>query len=199
MMSVMPHRTQQERRRLSRDALLEAAARHLSRFGYHGLNLDRVAREAGYTRGAVYHQFAGKEALVLAVVDWVERAWYQEVHGSIPADADPVAALKWLARRHAVFCRRDLARVAITLRVEFAGQDHAIGRAVDAVMRRLVADVDALVQRGRALGTIPSGTPSAILSTAIVSAVEGVVIGVAGHPPHDEHLAEAAVAGLLGG
>ena len=49
--------SQAERSARSRGALLEAAARGLSRYGYGNLNLERVAAEAGYTRGALYHQF----------------------------------------------------------------------------------------------------------------------------------------------
>jgi hypothetical protein len=46
---------QAERRARTRDALLDAAARGLSRYGYADLALERVASEAGYTRGALYH------------------------------------------------------------------------------------------------------------------------------------------------
>ena len=67
--------TQAERRARSRTALLEAAARGLSRNGYARLNLEQVAREAGYTRGALYHQFEDKQALALAVIQWVDEAW----------------------------------------------------------------------------------------------------------------------------
>ncbi len=64
--------TQAERRARSRAAVLESAARGLSRYGYANLVLEDVAREAGYTRGAVYHQFKDKEDLALAVLHWVE-------------------------------------------------------------------------------------------------------------------------------
>lgn len=50
-------------------ALLESAARNLSRYGYGNLVLEQVAREAGYTRGALYHQFQDKEDLALAVIE----------------------------------------------------------------------------------------------------------------------------------
>ena len=67
--------TQAQRRARSRSALLEAAARGFSRDGYSALTLERVAAEAGYTRGALYHQFANKEELALAVVAWVGETW----------------------------------------------------------------------------------------------------------------------------
>lgn len=37
--------------------------------GYHSASLDRIAREAGYSKGAVYSNFAGKSELFLAVMD----------------------------------------------------------------------------------------------------------------------------------
>jgi len=47
--------TQVERSARTRSALVEAAAKGLSRYGYGNLVLEEVAREAGYTRGALYH------------------------------------------------------------------------------------------------------------------------------------------------
>src|SRR5687768_9372807 len=112
--------TQPERRARSRSALMEAAARGLSRYGYSNLVLEQVAAEAGYSRGALYHQFAGKEELALAVLGWVEETWYAEVGALAAAATDDAAALIALARGHAVYCRRDVARVMMTLRVEFS-------------------------------------------------------------------------------
>src|SRR3954447_17566755 len=106
-----PRPTQAERSARSRSALLEAAARGLSRYGYGNLVLEEVAREAGYTRGALYHQFDGKEDLALAVIGWVNENWTREVGEPARQERDPVAALIALARGHAVFCRRDVARV----------------------------------------------------------------------------------------
>ena len=71
--------TQAERKARSRNALLESAARGLSRYGYGNLVLEQVARDAGYTRGALYHQFKDKEDLARAVIDWVNENWTREV------------------------------------------------------------------------------------------------------------------------
>src|SRR6202011_5830558 len=114
-----------------RSALLESTARGLSRYGYANLNLERVASEAGYTRGALYHQFKGKEDLALAVIDWVDETWRQEVGRLVDEESDPLAALIVLARGHAIYCRRDVARVAMALRIEFSGQDHPVGRRLE--------------------------------------------------------------------
>src|SRR5256714_3634357 len=102
--------TQAERSARSRSALLESAARGLSRYGYGHLRLEEVAREAGYTRGALYHQFKDKADLALAVIEWVNETWSREVGEPADRDPDPASALITLARGHAVYCRRDVAR-----------------------------------------------------------------------------------------
>src|SRR6187200_7101 len=82
--------TQADRSARTRSALLESAARGLSRHGYGNLVLERVASDAGYTRGALYHQFEGKEDLALAVIDWVDETWREEVGRRVDAEQDPV-------------------------------------------------------------------------------------------------------------
>jgi AcrR family transcriptional regulator len=190
--------TQADRSARSRSALLESAARGLSRYGYGNLVLERVASEAGYTRGALYHQFRDKEDLALAVIDWVDETWREEVGRLVEQESDPVAGLIALARGHAVFCRRDVARVAMALRLEFSGQDHPVGRHLERVAESLVKRCTRLITAGRRMGTIPAGPPARVVARAFIGAMEGTVIEVAGQAPHDEVLAARAAAGVLG-
>ena len=190
--------TQAERSARSRGALLESAARGLSRYGYANLVLEEVARDAGYTRGALYHQFKGKEDLALAVLQWVDETWRREVGGPVEQESDPVAALLALARGHAVYCRRDVARFAMALRVEFSGLDHPVAREVERISETLVERCARLIAAGRGEGSIPPGPPSRTVALALVGALEGSVIALAGRAPHDELLAARAAAGVLG-
>ena len=190
--------TQAGRRARSRSALLESAARGLSRYGYANLNLERVASEAGYTRGALYHQFEGKEDLALAVIKWVDESWMREVGEPAKAEPDPVAELIALARGHAVFCRRDIARVIMALRVEFSGQDHPVGREIERISEAGVKRVARLIDAGRRAGSIPPGPPARAVVFAYFGALEGTVIQVAGMERHDQVLAARAVAGVIG-
>jgi AcrR family transcriptional regulator len=190
--------TQADRRARSRAALLEATARQISRAGYGSLKLEQVAAEAGYTRGALYHQFAGKEALALAAVGWVRETWWDEVGAVFDEPRPPHEALVELARRHAVYCRRDIAGVMAALRVEFAAREHPIGAAVREVARELVGRLARLIEAGRAQGSIPPGPPAPALAAASLSAIEGAVIALAGNPRDDEEVAERVARGLLG-
>jgi AcrR family transcriptional regulator len=190
--------TQAERSARTRAALLESAAKGLSRHGYGNLVLEQVARDAGYTRGALYHQFKDKDDLTLAVLEWVWRTWGEEVGSLVDREPDPASALLALARGHAVYCRRDIARFAMALRLEFDGRDHPVGREVEQVTGTLVERCARLIEAGRRDGSIPAGPPPHATALAFVGAIEGAVIELAGQEPHDERLAERAAAGVLG-
>jgi AcrR family transcriptional regulator len=65
-------RTQAERTAATRAALLDAARRLFEERGFAGVGTDEIARAAGVTRGALYHQFDGKVELFAAVFEQVE-------------------------------------------------------------------------------------------------------------------------------
>lgn len=190
--------TQAERRARSRTALLESAAVGISRSGYGNLGLEQVAREAGYTRGALYHQFRDKQELTLAVLEWIQQAWSDQVGTLVDQETDPAAALLTMARGHAVFCRRDFARVALALRVEFAGQEHPVGAAVEAAYAVLTQICARHIAAARAAGSVPPGPSEEVLARAFIGALEGTVVALAGTAPYDAELAARAVAGVLG-
>jgi AcrR family transcriptional regulator len=53
----------------SRDQLLAAASRVFARHGYHGASMSEIAAEAGFSKGALYWNFASKEDLFFALLD----------------------------------------------------------------------------------------------------------------------------------
>ena len=63
-----PRPSRQERRAETRERLLEAAARVFAREGYAGASVEEVAGEAGFSTGALYSNFSGKEELFLALL-----------------------------------------------------------------------------------------------------------------------------------
>ena len=98
--------TQAERRDETRDQLIAAAARVFSRRGFHGTSLEAIAEEAGFSRGAVYYNFADKEELFLELLDrrCAERA--QDLRGVFAevdeGDVDATARQAGVAAQHAL-------------------------------------------------------------------------------------------------
>jgi AcrR family transcriptional regulator len=58
-----------ERREQTRDDLIAAADRLFVEGGFHATSLHQIAAAAGYTKGAVYSNFASKEDLFFAVYE----------------------------------------------------------------------------------------------------------------------------------
>jgi AcrR family transcriptional regulator len=61
--------TRKERQERTREELVAAAAKVFARRGYHRATVEEIAAEAGFSTGAVYSNFAGKEELFLAIAD----------------------------------------------------------------------------------------------------------------------------------
>src|SRR5829696_2389107 len=65
--------TQGERRELTRQALLDAAARLFAERGVSEASVDAIAEAAGRTSGALYDHFGSKEGLLFALLEgWVD-------------------------------------------------------------------------------------------------------------------------------
>ena len=61
--------TRMQRSEQTRAALLRSASRLICELGMHGASIDRIADDAGYTKGAFYAHFASKEDLFLTMLD----------------------------------------------------------------------------------------------------------------------------------
>jgi len=59
----------EERKEETRAELIASAARVFARRGFHGASLQEIARAAGYSTGAIYWHFEGKDDLFLAVYE----------------------------------------------------------------------------------------------------------------------------------
>jgi AcrR family transcriptional regulator len=70
-------------------ALVDVAEELFTEHGYAGTSLDAIVAGARVTKGALYHHFAGKQALFEAVFERVERAASQAIHDRIKGERDP--------------------------------------------------------------------------------------------------------------
>ena len=70
-------------------ALVEVARELFTEQGYAGTSLDAIVAGADVTKGALYHHFAGKQALFEAVFERVERQASTAIHDRIKHEKDP--------------------------------------------------------------------------------------------------------------
>jgi len=88
--------TPERRKAMTREHLLAAAAEVFAEHGYHGATIDQVAERAGFTKGAVYSNFASKEDLFLALTEERERRLIKAFASAAPPDAAPAELIAGL-------------------------------------------------------------------------------------------------------
>ena len=80
--------------RATRGQLIEVATRLFAENGYEGTSIEAVLTAAGVSRGALYHHFAGKEALFEAVVVAISEGVTVRMAEAIDECTDPVDAVR---------------------------------------------------------------------------------------------------------
>jgi len=78
-------RRERERQR-TREDILEAALIVFSRAGYHNATIEDIARQAGYSTGALYNYFKGKQDMFASLVRGIMEPLTQRISGVL-ADA----------------------------------------------------------------------------------------------------------------
>lgn len=88
-------RTQAERSAATRARLIRAARELFATRGYPAVGTPEIARVAGVSRGAMYHQYADKPSLFAAVAEVVEADLTERIASNVLVahHADPVSAL----------------------------------------------------------------------------------------------------------
>ncbi|MDA0168928.1 TetR/AcrR family transcriptional regulator [Solirubrobacter taibaiensis] len=103
-------RTQSERTAATRTALIRAGRKLFGERGFAAVSTPEIATEAGVSRGALYHQFADKQALFAAVAEEVEAGITQRLVERVQGAEDPLrmAVDAWLDIAHEPEVRRIL-------------------------------------------------------------------------------------------
>ncbi|GAA1547154.1 TetR family transcriptional regulator BkaR [Dactylosporangium maewongense] len=105
-----------QRRRSRREEILEIAVGLFATRGYHGVSMDDIGAAAGVTGPALYHHFAGKEAMLAAALIPVSEQLLDGGQKRIADSSDdPAAALATLVDFHVEFALANPAVIALHL------------------------------------------------------------------------------------
>ena len=82
-----PRLTREQSKANTRERLLDAARSVFARGGFHGASVEEIASEAGFSTGALYSNFEGKEDLFLVLMEREIEEHAREIAAAVRAQA----------------------------------------------------------------------------------------------------------------
>jgi AcrR family transcriptional regulator len=189
-----------ERQEQTRELLLDASAAVFARRGYHEASVEEIASEAGFSTGAVYSNFSGKEELFLALADREVEKQVAEIHAVADGVEAGGEAAAEAGRKFQELLKRDRDWPLLfyefwsfgvrnaRIQGEFAKRRQAVQDALAETLDRLAAQLGFELR-----------FPAPMLATAISATLNGLAFERAANPGaiSDEVLGEF-VAAILG-
>lgn len=185
-----------------RNAILEEASRIVADEGLEALSIRAIARNLGYSAGALYEYFRDKDAIIHGLyfkgADGVGAAMDRDL-AALPADASALDQLRTLARtyRAHALANPDLFRLGLSMVMCADDWDDDID---DPVSQGGYPFLQAVIARGQAEGVLID-MPAPILLASAWSFAHGFVAleltnhitggDLPGHPPEDPEEAMA--------
>jgi AcrR family transcriptional regulator len=166
----------------NRARLLDAARRVFLARGYGGATLEAIADEAGFSKGVVYSQFAGKPDLFLALVrDRIaERAQENRRIVEEHAGLDAALSLLRLNARHAEV-EADWTRLIIEFRV-IAARDPELTARYAALHADTVDQLAEAISTGLTRGGLTTAVPARTFAQLVLALSTGAVLEQAAEP-----------------
>lgn len=161
------------REQVRRSDIVDAAARLFAVRGYGGTTIDAVATEVGILKGSLYHHIAGKEDLLVAVIDEVHDAAMTRLTAATGMGGTVLERLAWFLTDHATYNCRHLDRITVYFR-EFEQLTGDRRRRVDTDRRRYDRFVRTLIDEGRATGEVADWVDARIAANAALGMVNWV-------------------------
>lgn len=174
----MPRRRERRPpRSQTREEVLDAAARVIARRGLHGASVEAISEEAGFSTGAIYSNFEGKQALFLALYEERISRRARELRETIRGAGGPEAGLEPAAANAMELMDRE--RDWFLLYFEFAlhaARDPAFGRRFSAIRDRGLTELATGIAEGLRHAGVDSTADPAVLARAIRALSYGLAL-----------------------
>lgn len=167
--------TREQSKAQTRERLLGAARTVFARRGYHGASVEEIAAEAGYSTGALYSNFDGKQALFLTLLDREIAEHAREIEEAV-RERDTVAerARGGAARWMAMIEREPELQLLFMEFWAYAGRDPEVRQQVGASFARAREALTRLIAEGARDFELELALPAEQLAIAIDALADGI-------------------------
>jgi AcrR family transcriptional regulator len=184
----------------SREAVLDAAERLMAEQGYEAATVARLVEEAGIPPSSIYHYFGSKEGVLLAVMEWGAKRFFEALPIPDRRIGSQLDHLRALVETVATTLERhpDFLRILVVMATQpiNAGEGE-VHRVVNRV--RELALVQLHQQMRIVFGVHPDGEDADHLARFALVAFDGAFVAYQSHPGITlgallEHLPAALIA-----
>ncbi len=171
--------TKSEQRLASTQRLLDSALHLFVSQGYRSTNLERIAANARLSKAAVLFYFGSKEAVLLELLERVQKVVVDEAlkagAAGGPGAADKLVAFLHHQARLGV-THRDEVLLLILMSLEFGERDGAVSRLMRRIYRRLYRFVEKVIAEGRAKGELRTDLDTRELASIVMANHDGTFL-----------------------
>ncbi len=169
--------TKRGQREASIERILESALDLMVVRGCNATTVDDIAKRAGLTKGAIYFHFENKTALVLALLDIVEKlligGFMERLAGAGPTNKDKLVAALHNQGIQASTKTKYLMMFTLML-LEYSGTE--IQARVRAIYDSLVQSIEKIVRAGCAAGEFRSDLDARELAAVVLALQHGTLM-----------------------
>jgi AcrR family transcriptional regulator len=156
---------------------MAAAIDCFARLGYQGTSIDRIARVAGVTKGAVYYHFRDKEELLFRAVKDTIGGFETQVLAEVNPSTDAIVNLRRVV--DACFLSATVSnhrRFIITLMVEALDTNPRLSAEFRKILRRMRGFLASVLLRGQQDGGIRTDVDPEAAAALIAGGIMGAEI-----------------------
>ena len=170
-------------------AILDAAVRLFSEHGFDGVSMRTVAREAGVSKSNIYHHFASKDALYLAIMQSSAETLSEMIENLAEGKGAIEGRLREFARAHLQHLFNNAMTVRLSMRELFSGtvemQRVMVEQVVGGIFERLITIFD----KGQKAGLLRPGVDPGLCAFLILGSdmFYFQTYALNQHPPLDKY------------
>lgn len=178
----------------SRDRILSAAYKTIARVGYAAATVDKIAGDAGLTKGAVYWHFATKKELFLALLEkrlahrLIE---YPKYAYAAVKSADVLPGLTAMLSNQITFALSDPDWQKIYLSYLLHGQDKDIAKRLHELYTVLIKSGEAILAKMQKNGLLDPAIDTRALTIIWTSVLDGIALASLRSPSGTDYKALA--------
>jgi AcrR family transcriptional regulator len=167
--------TREQSKALTRERLLGAARTVFAGRGFHGASVEEIAAEAGYSTGALYSNFDGKEALFLTLLDREIDEHAREIEEAVRERTSVAERARGGAERWMAMIEREPELQLLFMEFwAYAGRDPKVRRQVAASFARARGVLTRLIADGARDFELELELPAEQLAVAIDALADGI-------------------------